>query len=232
MFTPGCGRTQAPRRSSLPRRRGRRRWRRRPRPRAPRQGLTLRQRRPWRRRRARRARRLWRRRRWRRRRWGRSASARRRRGGGMRVPRRPRRTGRRRRRRTADDARRRGAGEGRCCGGAREGVPVPARRRAVRASCRRLGSILGRTMWSDPRREGWWGEGADPHPLGTSGTGRLWGSVKKVKTRASVVRRKVYGHLARKRPPPRGPPQGPTRHSHTVGSWEEAVSYERGTPIP
>ena len=36
--------------------------------------------------------------------------------------------------------------------------------------------------------------------------------------------------LVRKRPPPPGPAEGP-RHSPTVGSYGEAFSYERGTPV-
>jgi len=41
----------------------------------------------------------------------------------------------------------------------------------------------------------------------------------------------VQGYLAHKKtPPPLGPPKGP-RHSPTVGSYGEAFSYERGTPV-
>ena len=41
----------------------------------------------------------------------------------------------------------------------------------------------------------------------------------------------LQGYLAHKKPPPPlGPPQGP-RHSPTVGSYGEAVSYGRGTPV-
>jgi len=36
--------------------------------------------------------------------------------------------------------------------------------------------------------------------------------------------------LIRNNPPPLGPPQGPEL-SLTVGSYEGAVSYERGTPV-
>ena len=44
---------------------------------------------------------------------------------------------------------------------------------------------------------------------------------------------KVQGYLAHKKtpPPPPGPPKGP-RHRLTVGSWEGAFFYERGTPVP
>ena len=42
----------------------------------------------------------------------------------------------------------------------------------------------------------------------------------------------VQGYLAQKKlRPPLGSPQGP-RQSPTVGSWEDDVSYERGTPVP
>ena len=44
-------------------------------------------------------------------------------------------------------------------------------------------------------------------------------------------RARVQGYLAHKKlRPPLGSPQGPG-HSPTVGSWEENVSYERGTPV-
>ena len=41
----------------------------------------------------------------------------------------------------------------------------------------------------------------------------------------------LQGYLAQKKqPPPPGPPLGP-RHGRTVGSYGEAFSYERGTPV-
>ena len=41
----------------------------------------------------------------------------------------------------------------------------------------------------------------------------------------------LQGYLARKKTlTPLGPPQGP-RHGPTVGSWEAAVSYQRGAPV-
>ena len=41
----------------------------------------------------------------------------------------------------------------------------------------------------------------------------------------------IHGYLAHKKPPPPlGPPSGPT-DSPTVGSYGEAVSYGRGTPV-
>jgi len=42
------------------------------------------------------------------------------------------------------------------------------------------------------------------------------------------IRTKLQGHLAHKTTPT---PYGP-RHSPTIGSWEEAISCERGIPVP
>ena len=47
----------------------------------------------------------------------------------------------------------------------------------------------------------------------------------------SGIRRSYRGtSLIRYRPHPLGPPEDP-RHSPTIGSYEGAVSYERGTPV-
>ena len=41
----------------------------------------------------------------------------------------------------------------------------------------------------------------------------------------------IEGYLAHKKlPPPLEPRKGP-RHRPTLKSWEEALSYERGTPV-